>query len=162
MYEGTLGEIRLFAGNFAPRDWAFCDGQLLSIAQHTALFSILGTTYGGNGTTTFALPDLRGRFPIGVGRVPNLTFRNLGEQGGSETHTLNVSEIPANRSTLATSGKLGTVSDSSNLVAAGASGESTGEVTTSVYGGNRPHNNMPPYLGINYVICLNGIYPTRS
>ncbi|MFZ4639882.1 MAG: phage tail protein [Nodosilinea sp.] len=162
MQEGTLGEIRLFAGNFAPRDWAFCHGQLLPIAQYTALFSILGTTYGGDGRTTFALPDLRGRFPIGASQGPNLTFRELGAQGGSETHTLNTSEMPARQSTLATSGKLGTASDPGNLVAAGASDGPTGKVTTAVDGGNRPHNNMPPYLGINYVICLQGYYPSRS
>src|ERR687894_2069634 len=93
--EGYIGQIVLFAGNFAPRGWAFCHGQILSIAQNTALFSILGITYGGNGQTTFALPDLRGRTPVGAGQGPGLTNRILGGSAGAETHTLLVSELPA-------------------------------------------------------------------
>eukprot|EP01060_Flectonema_neradi_P035489 TRINITY_DN6545_c1_g1_i1.p1 TRINITY_DN6545_c1_g1~~TRINITY_DN6545_c1_g1_i1.p1 ORF type:complete len:137 (+),score=29.09 TRINITY_DN6545_c1_g1_i1:32-412(+) len=92
--EGMLGEVRLFAGNFAPRSWAFCDGQLLPIAQNTALFSILGTTYGGDGVTTFALPDLRGRVPLGPRNGPGLSYRQLGQKGGEENHQLSVSEMP--------------------------------------------------------------------
>src|SRR5688500_15190919 len=99
--EGTIGEIRLFAGNFAPRSWAFCSGQILSIAQNTALFSILGTTYGGNGQTTFALPDLRGRVPLSPGQGPGLPNYTLGQMSGETTHTLTQSEMPTHNHTAA-------------------------------------------------------------
>lgn len=162
MYEGTIGEIRLFAGNFAPRDWEFCQGQLLSIASNPALFSVIGTTYGGNGSTTFGLPDLQGRVPVGVGRGHGLTNRVLGEQIGAETHTLNRSQIPTHAHTLTTSGQVGSVSDSGQTIAAGSSEGSLGKATTSPEGGSQPHNNMPPSLGLNYVICVQGVYPSRS
>jgi microcystin-dependent protein len=92
--DGTIAEIRLFAGNFAPRNWAFCNGQIMAISQNTALFSILGTTFGGNGQTTFALPDFRGRFPVGPGQGPGLTNHDLGEVSGSETVTLSTAQMP--------------------------------------------------------------------
>ena len=133
--EGCIGEIRLFGGNFAPRNWALCEGQLLAISQHSALFSILGTIYGGDGRTTFALPDLRGRTAIGPGSGPGLSNIRLGSRYGTETNT------PLT-GTAAGPGRSGNVSvDRSN-------GQSV--------------NNMQPSLGINYVICLNGIFPSRS
>ena len=104
--EGTIGEIRMFAGNFAPRSWAFCNSQILSIAQNTALFSILGTTYGGNGQTTFGLPDLRGRVPIGTGQGPGLPNVSLGEMSGTPTTTLLATNMPAHTHTVAASGSM--------------------------------------------------------
>jgi microcystin-dependent protein len=184
MSEPFIGEIVLFAGNFAPRNWAFCQGQILSIAQNTALFSILGTTYGGNGQTTFALPDLRGRVPIGTGQGPGLSPRNLGEMAGSETQTLLITEMPAHNHTVTTTltgtsatanqgspgdGILATSSTLSLYVRSNinpplnrplaAGGLSS---TAGVSGGGQPHNNMQPYLGLNYIIALFGIFPSRN
>ena len=167
MSEPFLGEIILFAGNFAPRGWAFCNGQILSIAQNTALFSILGTTYGGNGVTTFALPDLRGRVPVHPGQGPGLSQYDLGQVGGSETVTLSVNELPQhthrqpatnaeqttnrpNGALPARGGVYGAVSDDSLL----------GPTTPA--GGNQPHNNIQPYLALNYIIALEGIFPSRN
>ena len=165
--EGTIGEIRLFAGNFAPRAWAFCWGQLLSIAQNTALFSILGTTYGGNGQTTFALPDLRGRVPVSQGQGPGLSPYSLGEQGGVETVTLLQQQIPAHtHSQPTTNGQQTTNRPNNALPAQGgvSATESDGSAfhpTTSV-GGNQPHENRSPYLALNYIIALQGIFPSRN
>ena len=175
--EGTIGEIRLFAGNFAPRSWAFCSGQLLSIAQNTALFSILGTTYGGNGQTTFALPDLRGRTPIGVGQGPGLSNRSLGEQSGTEnvtliqnnmpahTHNVNTVNAPAT-STDPTGKSIATVVDATENAMPSFSSTAPNvplhASTVSVSGGSQPHENMPPYLGLNYIICMEGIFPSRN
>jgi microcystin-dependent protein len=159
---GTVGEIRLFAGTFAPRNWEFCHGQVIQIASNTALFSVLGTTYGGNGTTTFGLPDLRGRAPAGFGPGPGLTYRALGEQSGAEIATLAASQLPAHAHTLTTAGGVGGVSDAGKAVAAGSTEGTVGKVATSSVAVNAPHNNMPPYLGLNYIICMYGIYPSRS
>jgi microcystin-dependent protein len=178
--EGMIGEVRLFAGNFAPKNWALCSGQIINIASNTALFSILGTTYGGNGTTTFMLPDLQGRTAIGAGNGPGLSARPLGAKGGGDTVTLVVSEIPAH-----THGALGTLvpacnggpgDDSSpggNFVAEAASdlytstanvtmGPSAVTISLLPVGGNGPHENQQPYLGMNYVICMYGIFPSRN
>lgn len=192
--EGTIGEIRGFAGNFAPRAWAFCSGQLLAIAQNTALFSIIGTTYGGDGRTTFALPDLRGRAPISVGAGPGLSDRRLGSRSGTETVTLTVNQIPNHNHSAAFTEVAGVahinvVADSANqedptnhyLAAANVAGtnqiysDSTpnaslapasvtvdGNVTVYPTGGSLPHNNMQPYLTIYWIICLQGIFPSRS
>ncbi|MCJ8211350.1 tail fiber protein [Mucilaginibacter sp. RS28] len=203
--EGTIGEIRIFAANFAPKTWAFCQGQTMPINQYQALFSILGTNYGGNGTTTFQLPDLRGRVPVGVSYgkqgVPNIT---LGLTGGEAKHTLLVTEMPAHNHTVGSTTPLtappppfvlhasSTTPDSSdpvgNLLAdessAGlsvyANGSSTitpmGDntitgsfttvgsptVTLQSAGGNIAHENMQPYIAMNYVICLLGVYPSRN
>ena len=162
MEYGTVGEIRLFAGTFAPRGWEFCHGQLISMSRNSALFSVLGTTYGGNGQTTFGLPDLRGRAPAGFGPGPGLTYRALGEQSGAEIATLAASQLPAHAHTLTTAGGVGGVSDSGKAVAAGSTEGTVGKVATSSVGGGQPHNNMPPYLGLNYIICMYGIYPSRS
>lgn len=170
--EPFIGELMLFAGNFAPRGWAFCDGQLLPISQNTALFSILGTTYGGNGQTTFALPDLRGRAPIHPGQGPGLSYRNLGESSGEENHSLVVPEMPAhNHAARADSGNGSSDTPTGRYPARNPAGvphySSNAPVNlapdaVTVTGGSQPHNNMPPYLGISYCICLEGIFPSRN
>jgi microcystin-dependent protein len=166
--EGYIGQVILFAGTFAPRGWAFCQGQLLSIAQNTALFAILGTTYGGNGQTTFALPDLRGRTPVGAGQGPGLGNKSLGQMGGEEAHTLLASEMPAHNHVLN-----GTNADQTTNRPGGALPAKGGAYGTSpnttlaagalgTAGGSQAHNNLPPYLGLNYIICLEGIFPSRN
>lgn len=184
-----IGEIVMFGGNFAPRGWAFCDGQLLSIAQNTALFSILGTTYGGDGRTTFALPDLRGRAPIGPRNGPGLSDYRLGQRGGAQTNTLNVTQIPSHNhaatGTVKASSSDGTTNDpTGNILAAGKTpidrsnivdaniytspapntNMAANEVTVTVgnTGGNQPINNLQPYLAVNYIIALVGIFPSRN
>lgn len=179
--EGYIAEVRLFAGNFAPRGWAFCNGQILSIAQNTALFALLGTTFGGNGQTTFALPDLRGRVAVGPGQGPGLPAVNLGQISGEPSHTLIITEMPAHNH--ATQTQVNASGDEANTTSpAGAvwatteqtaiykSGASTPapmsanavQVTVGIAGGSQPHNNMQPYLGLNYIICLEGIFPSRN
>jgi microcystin-dependent protein len=179
--EGTIAEIRMFAGNFAPRSWAFCQGQILSIAQNTALFSILGTTYGGNGQTTFALPDFRGRVAVGAGQGPGLQSIALGEQAGVETVTLIAQQMPMHNHTI--SGNAGGLANNANptgnslgiaVVAAGNApvnvynngapnpANALNAQTCGIAGGNQPHNNMQPFLGMNYIICLEGIFPSRN
>ena len=173
--EGTIGEIRMFAGNFAPRNWAFCAGQLLSISQNTALFSILGTTYGGNGQTTFALPDLRGRVPVGTGTGPGLPSVNLGEVSGTPTVTLLVSNLPAHNHPLNAVTEAGSsATPTGNLLAntgaldkeyapaAGNTATAMGATAIGNTGSSTPINNMQPYLGMNYIICLFGIFPSRN
>ncbi|MEW5848834.1 MAG: tail fiber protein [Myxococcota bacterium] len=170
MVEGYIGEIRLFAGNFAPQSWAFCMGQILPIAQNTALFSILGTTYGGNGQTTFALPDLRGRTAIGAGQGAGLSDYNLGQLGGAESVTLLTSELPAHTHQVSASSQAAAAAEPTNafLAAAGSNVYSNTPNTTmnaamvGVTGSSQPHNNMPPYLALNYIICMFGIYPSRN
>jgi microcystin-dependent protein len=170
MSEPFLAEIRLFSGNFEPRGWAFCNGQLLSIAQNTALFALLGTTYGGNGTTTFALPDLRGRAALGAGQGPGLADRQLGQQGGSEK--LTAAQIPAHNHTLQAMATAGTSSDPSLKLPArsrtanyaSASASTVPMAATAITGGGsaNPAEAMPPYLVLNYIIALQGIFPSRN
>jgi microcystin-dependent protein len=172
--EPYVGEIMMFAGNFAPQGWAFCDGQLLSIAQNTALFSLLGTYYGGDGQTTFALPDLRGRLPMhtGSGPGPGLSPRSLGESGGTESVTLSSTQMPAHSHPLQVDNANGTTaSPVGTLLARDPSGtpaygvNATGTLSAQAIasaGGSQPHQNMPPFLAINYCISLYGIYPPRS
>lgn len=181
--EGTIAEIRMFAGNFAPRTWLFCNGQTISIAQNTALFSLLGTTFGGNGQTTFALPDLRGRVPVGTGTGPGLPNVQLGEVGGLNSVTLLGTNLPAHSHTVTASGSLACKSGAGNsdtptgnIPASSASDEiyaapagSTGTMapmnvtgTTSSAGSNFPVSVMQPYLGMNYIICQFGIFPSRN
>ncbi|AKF79208.1 Microcystin-dependent protein [Myxococcus fulvus] len=174
MSEPYIGEIRMFAGNFAPRGWAFCQGQILSIAQNTALFSILGTTYGGNGQTTFALPDLRGRYPMQPGQGPGLSPRTLGEQGGSETVTLISTQMPAHTHSLNVSSQQGdTETPVGTVLAADNAGAifnyraapidgTMNPAAIGVAGGSQPHNNMSPFLCINFIIALEGIFPSRN
>lgn len=175
--EGTIGEIRLFAAPFAPKNWALCQGQLLSIQQNTALFSILGTTYGGDGQVTFALPDFRGRLAVGVGQGGGLSSYTLGEVAGSENVTLLGPQIPGHThtflGTMDTSGSADNTSPGGNYLAPGPSniyGENGGApgMATAVSGqagqaGNsQPHNNVQPSLGMNVIICMYGLYPSRN
>lgn len=202
--EGTMAEIRGFGGNFAPRNWAFCSGQLVSIAQNSALFSLLGTTYGGDGRTTFALPDLRGRVPIGTGTGPGLTSRSLGQRSGTEDNYMNMTQLAAHTHTVTagnlpvkgtataimhvnnSSGALSSPEDSFLGVETGAIGlyEPTsdgstlnanaisvstagmGVVTSNLHlsnaGASSAMNNMQPFLTLNWIICLYGIYPSRN
>ena len=175
MSEPFLAEIRIFAGNFAPRGWAFCDGQLLPIAQNTALFSLIGTTYGGDGRSTTALPNLQGRAPMHPGRGPGLTSRRLGERGGvemvtlteaqmaSHTHTLRAANVPfgtlqaptAQRTLARSSGNAWQTDTSSNLV-------QLNNQALPDAGGSQPHNNLQPLLAMTFIIALVGLYPSRS
>lgn len=164
-----IAEIVMFGGNFAPRSWAFCQGQILSIAQNTALFSLLGTTYGGNGQTTFALPDLRGRVPIQPGQGPGLTPRVLGEQGGQENVTLLTTQIPAHTHSLgATTAAAGDTIPTGNILSEGSFYHAPPANTTlsptaiGPTGGSQPHNNMQPFLAINFIIATQGIFPSRN
>jgi len=156
-----LGEIRTFGFNFCPRGWAPADGALLPIAQNTALFSLLGTTYGGDGRSTFALPDLRGRVAINAGQGPGLSDRQLGERGGQETVTLTALQMPTHTHDvlIAQSGQAG---DNGGLTV--TQNAQTGMVTggTSNVGGGQPHSNMPPYVVLNTCIALEGTFPSRS
>lgn len=164
-----IGEIKMVAFNFAPNGWAKCEGQLLPISQNQALFALLGTTYGGNGTTNFALPDLRGRVPVGTGQGPGLTPRAIGETGGSENNTLVTSNLPPHNHAILAETGLGTTS-----VPTGAFLANTGSVdreyattnnttmgSTGVTGSAAPVNNMQPYLSVTYIIALQGIFPTQ-
>lgn len=206
--DGVIAEIRGFAGNFAPKGWAFCQGQLLSISQNTALFSLIGTIYGGDGRTTFALPDLRGRVPISSGTGPGLSSRKEGARGGEEVVTLNALQMPSHIHTAAATITGATIggsataemninntafdagsegngaylgfSDAGELYATSTDGSklkndaisvntsgltvdvSGASVTVNPTGGSQYHNNMQPYLVINWIICLVGLFPSRN
>lgn len=174
MSEPFIAEIRIFAGNFAPRGWAFCDGQLLPVSQNTALFSLIGTTYGGDGRSTTALPNLQGRAPMHPGRGPGLTARRLGERGGVESVTLTEAQIPNHNHTLNGVQRPADQDDPNNTVYPGVMVGATPyrDSPTNLVdmapqalknaGGNQFHNNMQPYLTINYIIALVGLYPSRS
>lgn len=170
MSEPFLAEIRMFAGNFAPRGWALCDGQLLPIAQNTALFSLIGTIYGGDGRTTFALPDLRARAPMHPGNGPGLTPRRLGQTLGEETVVLNVSQLPSHTHQMNVENNLGDVDTPTNhsLAPAGYQTDSTSNLvhmnTAAIAdtGGGQGHDNMAPSLGINFIIAVMGLFPSRS
>ena len=176
MSQPFIAEIRIFAGNFAPRGWAFCDGQLLPIAQNTALFSLVGTIYGGDGRTTLGLPDLQGRAPMHPGRGPGLTTRRLGQRAGSETVTLTEDQIPSHSHTArgqtaagnagqgpttttsigrSAQGQLFQTNDTSNLV-------DLASETLSTTGGGQAHANQQPFLALNFIIALVGTFPSRS
>jgi microcystin-dependent protein len=167
--EPFIAEIMIFAGNFPPRGWAFCDGQLLPISQNTALFSLLGTTYGGNGQTTFALPDLRGRVPVHAGQGLGLSSVSLGEVGGAEVVTLTGAQSPAHVHEVAASNGGATASrPSNNFLAAGGAYATASDGTTMNpamirnSGGGQPHENRQPYLALNFCIALQGIFPARN
>lgn len=172
MSEPFIAEIRIFAGNFAPRGWAFCNGQLLPVSQNTALFSLIGTTYGGDGRTTTALPNLEGRAPMHPGRGPGLTDRRLGQQGGTETVTLTEAQMPNHHHLAYGSGTGANERNVSNNLAATAPGRGTfyyapasnlvSMKNIGLRGGSQAHNNMQPYLTINFIIALVGLYPSRS
>lgn len=166
-----IGEVAWVPYNFAPRGWAFCDGQLLPIASNTALFSLLGTTYGGDGRTTFGLPDVRSRTLIHEGHGPGLTSRPLGQKGGEESVTLNESQMPSHTHTqMASSGSATDTSPAGNVLASPsrtriyddtANVAMDGSVIGNA-GGNLPHNNMQPYTTLNCIIALQGIFPSRN
>ncbi|MGN6518459.1 MAG: phage tail protein [Dokdonella sp.] len=172
MSQPFLGEIRMFGCNFAPHRWAMCNGQVMSIAQNTALFSLLGTFYGGNGQTTFALPDLQSRSPMHQGQGPGLTPRSLGENGGSETVALTVQQLPAHNHALGAQGaRADRANATGSLLAQGAqsiyAGGSSPTTTlapqsTGSAGSSLPHYNMQPYAVVNFCIALEGIYPARN
>ncbi|MAQ75161.1 MAG: phage tail protein [Aquimarina sp.] len=195
--EPFIGQIILFGGNFAPRGWAICEGQLLPISQNTALFSIIGTIYGGDGRTTFALPDLRGRAPIGMGHGSGLSDRRLGSRSGEETHTLNITEMPTHNHLtqnninndqhvqLSTEAGVRSVPQAGDVPAGASFGSGLSATPVNAYGpanstvegqaissnsgleilnngGNLAHNNMQPFLTMNYIIALVGIFPSRN
>jgi microcystin-dependent protein len=171
MSEPFIAEIRIFAGNFAPRGWAFCNGQLLPIAQNTTLYSLIGTTYGGDGHSTTALPNLQGKAPMHPGRGPGLTARRLGQERGVETVTLSAAQISNHTHQEMTAERR---AQNEGLSATSTFSE-TGETTFAIgataamapqpvqpVGDSQPHNNMQPYLAINFIIALVGLYPSRS
>lgn len=172
MSEPFIGEIRMFAGNFAPRSWAFCDGQLLAVSQNDALFSLLGTIYGGDGRTTFGLPDMRGRIPNHAGSGPGLSPRQLGQKFGSEQETLTTNQLPSHNHNMSVSTDAGSQSSSNGEYLASSAnvrvfrpaGPNTNLLGTSVAnsGGSQAHNNVMPFLCVNFIIALFGIYPSRN
>lgn len=176
MSEPFIGEIRLFGGNFAIRNWAFCDGSLLPVAQNTALFSILGTTYGGDGRRTFGLPNFNGRVVMHPGRGPGLTSRRLGQQGGEETvtlttqqmaqhnHSLNGSEGETDEEGTASpaNASLGTVDATAQLYGAPPPTALMSDQAAEMTGGGGAHDNQQPNLALTYIIALQGLYPSRS
>lgn len=171
MSDPYLGEIRLFAGNFAPWGWEFCHGQLLSIAEEEPLFSLIGTRYGGNGMTTFALPDLRGRVPIHQGQGAGLSSRPLASAGGREHVTLTLQQIPEHthvvRASAATATSRTAVGNAPASLPGNGKAYSTAAADevieeSSPVGGGQPHTNLQPYLGINYIIALWATYPSRG
>lgn len=176
-----IGEVRMFGGNFAPRAWALCDGQLLPINQNTALFSIIGTIYGGDGRTTFALPDIRGRAVLGPGNGPGLSDHREGQKGGTETTTLNVTQLASHNHTftspasnnppiggiglypsqIAVSPSLGTATAMRYANASNGSMHADAFVLGNT-GNGQAYDNMQPWLAVNYIICMQGVFPSRS
>jgi microcystin-dependent protein len=170
MAEPFLSEIRMFSFNFPPKGWAFCNGQFLPINQNQALFSLLGTTYGGNGQTTFALPDLRGRVPVHPGQGPGLSSYSLGQAGGTETETLTVNQMPAHTHNVspAATNDVQTTNRPGNAVPArggayaGTGGEKMAGTPSGQAGASQPHSNLQPHLALNYIIAIEGIFPSRN
>jgi microcystin-dependent protein len=178
MSDPILGEIRMFAGNFPPRGWAFCNGQILPISQNTALFSLLGVQYGGNGTTTFALPNLQGRAPLGQGQGPGLTNRDIGELGGEESLQLLTTQMPAHshaiqfpcnsdytkasQSTPVNGAYVGADPNGAGLALYSATANaSMGATVSGPAGSSLPHQNMQPYLALSFIIATQGVFPQR-
>jgi microcystin-dependent protein len=167
-----VGEIRLFAGNFAPAGWAFCDGQLMAISENDTLFIVIGTTYGGDGQATFALPDLRGRVPIHMGTDPGGNAYTIGQNGGVEEVTLTAQQTPThNHALLATTtvstqtspaGALLAQSSSANIYVQDTGAFALAPNSMTPVGGSQPHTNMQPYLGLNFIISLFGIFPSAT
>ncbi|HWX55387.1 MAG TPA: tail fiber protein [Verrucomicrobiae bacterium] len=171
-----LAEIRIFTGNFAPKGWALCDGQVMSISQNTALFSLLGTTYGGDGKSNFAIPNLQGCVPMNFGQGPGLSLRDLGETGGEQTVTLLQTEMPVHsHGVQCLSAGEGDNSPQNAIWAGGgrgappmytpsvpASNVSMNAFATSIAGGSQPHNNLAPFLGLTFILALQGVFPARN
>ena len=172
MSEPFIAEIKIFAGNFAPRGYAFCDGQLLSIAQNTALFAVVGTTYGGDGRTTLGLPNLQGRAPLHPGTGPGLPSQRLGEKGGTESVTLTPAQTPPHTHPVNAVSTPGNSSNpAGNALARSVGGNAFGPSTNLVpladaalppIGGDQPHNNVQPFLTLSFIIALVGVFPTRN
>ena len=174
MADPFVAEIRIFPFNFAPKGWAWCDGQLLPLSQNTALFSLLGTTYGGNGKSNFALPDLQGRAPMHPGQGPGLSLHDLGETGGSETVSLLESEIPSHAHFMRAVSNPGDLADpTAHSIARTSSGNPLQTTTNqnivqmadqalAPAGGDQPHNNLQPYLTFYFCIALQGVFPPRG
>jgi microcystin-dependent protein len=179
MADPFVAEIRIFPFNFAPQGWAFCNGQLMPISQNTALFSLLGTTYGGNGKSTFALPDLQGASPVAPGQGPRLSLYNLGETGGQDSIALIPPEMPAHTHTIKAQDSPGSttspeaalwaiprhgrVAQGKQFATSLSGGTPTmGAAALAPAGNGQPHNNLPPYLVLNFCIALQGVFPPRS
>lgn len=171
MSQPFIGEVRIFAGNFAPTGWAACNGQLMAIAQNTALFQILGTTYGGDGQQTFSLPNLQARVPIHVGQGPGLSNQVLGQTGGEAAVALSVTQIPPHTHELEAAAAASTGTPGSNVALAPSSGGNVYRPATNLVpmaaaltstGSGVPHENRQPYLGLNFIIALQGIFPSRN
>jgi len=176
MSDCYVGEIRMFAGNFAPAGWAFCDGALLPISENATLFNLIGTTYGGDGQSTFALPDLRGRVPVHSGTHPSGRTVILAEQGGAESVTLTVQQLPSHSHSIVASSERGsaaftnttgypaaTVNQGSEIYAtSNGNAQPMAANAITATGGSQPHDNMAPYLGVNFIISLFGVFPTAS
>lgn len=172
MIDQYLGEIRMFAGNYAPEGWAMCNGQLLSISQNEALFSLIGTTYGGDGQTTFALPDLQGRVPVHTGKNTETgTVYPLGQKGGTETVTLVYDQLPKHTHAVNAQSEAGTSSTAANnywaagpvnLYSNTAANGMMGSSAIGITGGNMAHNNVMPYFAVSFIIALQGIYPSQN
>lgn len=177
MSDQFVAEIRIFGGNFAPYGWAMCNGQLMPISQNTALFSLVGTFYGGDGKSTFGLPNLQGSAPLGMGQGPGLSLRDIGEAGGEQTVTLLTTEMPAHNHTAqaCTSGGMDTPASNAwgesklgktplNVYSAsnGPTNVQMSPSALSIAGSSLPHNNLPPYLCLNFIIALQGVFPSRS
>lgn len=174
MSDQFVAEIRIFGCNFAPLQWGLCNGQILPISQNTALFSLIGTFYGGNGTSNFALPNLQGNVPLQQGQGPGLSLYDLGETGGEQAVTLLTTEIPSHthmlkvdtaakkESATLSNGTPAGLSSGASLYSTAASNVSMNANTLSSFGGSQPHDNMQPYLALNFCIALSGVYPSRS
>jgi microcystin-dependent protein len=172
MSEPFVGEIRMFAGNFAPQGWAYCDGQLLAVSQNDALFSLFGTIYGGDGRTTFGLPDLRGRIPIHAGSGPGLTPRTLGSKSGAENVTVTVNQLPSHTHPMQATEELADSPNPGGQIAARSTtvdlyineNPSSNLAATSITstGGSQSHPNIMPFLCVHFIVALFGVYPSRN
>jgi microcystin-dependent protein len=173
MAQPYVGELRMFAGNFAPAGWQFCDGSLLPISENETLFQLIGTTYGGDGQSTFAVPDLRGRVPVHMGTGPGLSTRIIGETGGAESITLTVTQMPAHTHPMLASANTANTTSPQNAVLARTASNvyttanpptSNGNMASALspVGGSQPHENMQPYLAVSFIISLFGIFPSPT
>jgi microcystin-dependent protein len=169
MAEPYIAEIKMFGGNFAPLGYAMCDGQILAISQNDVLFALIGTTYGGDGQTTFALPDMRGRLPVHWGQGPGLSFRDLGEMAGTETVTLTTNQIPnhshpllANAGAANSPTPVNSIPANDDIYVEDVATTQFANTSIANAGGSQPHSNMMPYLCVNFIIAMEGIFPPRS